>query len=444
MRFNLFLLFSIALFSIHPGFVAAQTIDSPWSSYGIGDRSQTDHGIFTGLGNSRISVLDSTVLNFYNPSSYSSLSKGLPLYSIGMNGRYSQLLTTKESTVNISLVPDHFAMAFSVKNFVGIAFGLKPFTRMGYNITSRIKVGSDSIKYTYRGKGGSHEVFLGLSSDLYHSKSTRISVGGNLGYIFGNTLKERQSVLIGGNSIIGGIDWNEIRLTALHSEFALNWQQKLGKNQSLLLTAVWEPRQTLNARHNSYLFYGNVDDPELYDTLSALTNVDSPIDLAGRLQLGGCWFVRLKDQRKDNSTRKSEFALHVNYSKALNQFLSANALNATEGWNFGLQYTPETDFMENAGSIKFLENAHYRAGYYHLQLPYHFSGKTITDKGYTFGLGIPITSFRTLSSVNISLAYGERADRIDPSYNERYVGFSLGVILAPSNFDKWFVKRKLD
>ncbi|MEY4604811.1 MAG: hypothetical protein RIT43_2103 [Bacteroidota bacterium] len=424
--------------------LCSQTIYSPWSSFGIGDRSQTEHGIFTGLGNSRISVMDSTVLNFYNPSSYSQLSKGLPLYSLGLNSRLTQLQSSQQNTLNFNLIPDHFAMAFGLKNFLGLAFGLKPFTRMGYDISSRSKVGSDSIKYTYRGKGGSHEVFLGLSTDLIHLKSTRISVGGNIGYIFGNTLKERQSVLIQGNSIVGGIDWNEIRLNALHYELAANFKQKLGTNQSISFSAVWEPSQSLKASSNSYLFYGNVDDPELYDTLSATTDIDATVDLAGRIQYGFSWTHWFKDARKDNSVRNSELALHLNYSKALTAFTSTNAINASEGWNIGIQYTPETDFLENSSNASFLERAHYRAGYYQIQLPYTFNGKSVFDQGYTLGIGIPVTSFRTLSSINLSVSLGERADQIGPVYRERYLGFSLGIILAPSNFDKWFLKRKLD
>ncbi len=424
--------------------VDAQTIYSPWSSFGIGDRSQTEHGIFTGLGNSRISVMDSTVLNFYNPSTYSQLSKGLPLYSLGLNGRLNQLQTSQQNTLNFTLIPDHFAMAFGLKNFFGLAFGLKPFTRMGYDITYRSKVGSDSIKYTYRGKGGSHEVFLGLSTDLVHFKSTRISVGGNFGYLFGNTLKERQSVLITGNSIVGGVDWNEVRLNALHYEVAASWKQKLGSNQSIMFTAVWEPTQTLNASTNTYLFYGNVEDPELYDTLSASSETNVPIDLSGRIQYGFSWTHWFKDQRKDNSTRNSELALHLNYTKALATSTTPNAINASEGWNIGFQYTPETDFLENSSNANFLERAHYRTGYYQLQLPYTLNGKAVVDQGYTLGFGIPVTSFRTLSSLNLAISLGERADRVGPAYKERYLGFSMGIILAPSNFDKWFLKRKLD
>lgn len=443
MRISLYILFTI-FFALASE--AQNTTFSPWSGSIIGDKSISDHGMFTALGNCRISYYDSTTLNFYNPSTYSNLSKGLPLYSLGLNARYTQLTDNDTKNWNFSMIPEHFAMGFGLKKYFGIAFGLRSFTKMGYDITQRSKVGTDSIKYVYKGKGGSHELFFGFSTDLIRYKGTRLSVGGNAGYVFGISHKERQSILINGNSIVGGVDWNDIKLNALHYEFAANFNQRLGKNNTLCLTTVVDPEQKLSGLSNSYLFYGNVEDPELLDTLSANTDVKTSVILGGKTQFGVAWKINFKDGRKDNSLRNSELAFHYNLSQAIaiRDTSSSNKLIQSSGWSVGIQYTPEIGFQENTANLKFLEKLHYRAGYYQQSIPYNSSGSAFDDKGLTFGFGMPITSFRTLSSLNFAFNAGERTQLNSSNYSERYLGFSFGITLAPSNFDKWFVKRKLD
>jgi len=443
MRNNL-LSFALALIA---GYAAAQyTTFSPWSSSGIGDRTSSDHGIFTGIGNCRVSYTDSTVLNFYDASSYCRLSKGMPLYSIGLNARYTQFNENQISNWNFSLMPDHFAMGFGLKNFLGIAFGLKTFTRMGYEVTQRTKTGADSIKYVYKGRGGTQEFFVGLSTDLINVKNTRISAGVNGGYLFGTSHKERQSILISGNNTIGGVDWDELKMNSLHYELAASLHQKIGTHQSISLTGILEPQQQLKATSSNYLFYGNVEDPELMDTLNSSTGIKTDLTLAQRTQYGFVWKIGFKDAKKDNSLRNSEVALHVNYthSSRIQDSTNTSAINQSTGWNFGIQYTPEIGFMENTANMKFFEKLHYRAGFYQSILPYTYQSGSVIDKGFTIGFGMPVTSFRTLSSLNFAFKAGDRSGVNGIGYNERYLGFSFGVILAPSNFDKWFVKRKLD
>lgn len=347
---------------------------------------------------------------------------------------------------NMTIVPDHFAMGFGLKKYFGFAFGLKPFSRAGYELTQKTKVGSDSIKYIYKGKGGSHEIFLGLSADLIHLKKTQLSVGGNIGYLFGTTLKERQSILIGVNNFVGGSEWKEFKISSLHYEFAASLRQRISENQTLVLTTVIEPTQQLHGKNNSYLFYGNVDAPELLKALNATTNVETTLRQTGKAQFGLAYKLLFKDERKDNTLRNSEVALHFNYTHAFIFSAPSNnpVINQPTGWNAGIQYTPETGIYSSTTKMKLLEKLHYRSGYFKLDLPYKLNDISVRDRGFTFGIGMPVTSFRTLSSINFAFVAGERSNSSVSDYRERYLGFSFGITLAPSNFDKWFVKRKLD
>jgi len=146
----------------------------------------------------------------------------------------------------------------------------------------------------------------------------------------------------------------------------------------------------------------------------------------------------------------SQLGFHLNYTmsdfKKFENTFKPNSvgyiMNGTE-LNFGMQYVPEVNFIVNKVTTKFYERMRYRVGAYYKTLPYSLNGEQITDLGTTFGLGFPILSENTLSSINIGLSYGVRGISDKSALRETHYGINIGLIIAPST-DKWFVKRKLN
>lgn len=426
---------------------AQNTTNSPYSSYGFGEKGGIDHAVFTGLGNSMITYFDSTVLNFYNPATYNTLGTGQPLFSLGINTKlslYAQSTSTELKTISIV---DHFSMAFKIKEHFGLAFGLKPFARKGYSMTEKFALGADSVKYSYIGTGGTNQVFIGLSTNLIKYKSHTLSVGSNISYLFGASTNERRSQLT--DESIGGVDWKSIRMNSLYYEFGAYFRETINKKHHFTLAAVIEPSQNLKATQDEYLFYGVVGDPEAYDTLFSQVGEEGKIHLPTATTLGFNYNFWFNSNRKNNSIRNSELGIHFSYSttdwtKFSSTFINSSSLFASTKLSFGLQYTPEREFLENAVTSTFLEKIHYRLGYYQNSLPYSFEGEQLKDVGATIGFGIPILAQQSLSSINFGFSMGKRETSAANSFNEKYLGINFGIVLAPSNFDRWFRKRKLD
>ena len=236
----------------------------------------------------------------------------------------------------------------------------------------------------------------------------------------------------------------------MHYELGAYFRHTIKQNHHFTLAAVIEPAQKLKARQDEYLFYGVVGNPLGYDTLFASIDQKGTINIPTASTLGFnyiFWFNSAK--KKNNTTLNSELALHINYSttdwtKFTSSFDNSPSLLASNKLTFGLQFVPERKFLENAVSSNFLEKMRYRVGYYQGVLPYSFSGQQLKDFGGTLGFGIPIVSQNSLSSINFGFSYGKRETAAENSFNEQYVGINFGIILAPSNFDRWFRKKKLD
>jgi hypothetical protein len=77
-------------------------------------------------------------------------------------------------------------------------------------------------------------------------------------------------------------------------------------------------------------------------------------------------------------------------------------------------------------------------------LPNSINGRQLKTSAVTAGFGFPFLSHKTNSSLNISFQYGANGTGTSGDLKERFYSFSLGIIIAPSSYEKWFKKYKLD
>ena len=85
---------NLLLLSLAFGAQSQTMTTHPISYYGIGEIGQQSHSIYDALGRSYVSYFDSSQLNIFNPSTYSNLTTGNTLLSIGINARASQYSQT--------------------------------------------------------------------------------------------------------------------------------------------------------------------------------------------------------------------------------------------------------------------------------------------------------------------------------------------------------------
>ena len=198
------------------------------------------------------------------------------------------------------------------------------------------------------------------------------------------------------------------------------------------------------------MFYGVAGNPQNYDTLSANANQSGKVNIPTHLQIGFNYNFWFQDAKKNNVFRNSEIGLHIgystqNWSNFSTSFATSGNLTSAARLTLGVQYTPERKFNENTSASKFLERVKYRVGYYQGKTPYITStGEGVDERGLTVGFGIPILAQNSLSSIQFGCAFGERYSASATALKEQYIRMNIGLILAPSIFDRWFRKRKLD
>ena len=241
---------------------------SPLSYYGIGETSKESNPIFQSLGFSGIAIADSSLINYNNPATYSAFGSGYTLLSTGIHGRISGFSENNDQTIKGYSNLNHLIIGMKLSKYVSTSFGLRPYSFRGYKFNNTLFTGTDSINNEYRGMGTSQVVFLGLGMKLLNLKSTKLSIGSNVGYLFGSLSNDRVSRLIFSNSLAGGIEKRRTSLSSLYYDLGIQFSQKITKNHLIDLGASYEPRQNLKSNYSDGLFYStNVFNERLFDTI---------------------------------------------------------------------------------------------------------------------------------------------------------------------------------
>jgi len=447
--FNRLLLF--AGISLNLG-VFAQT-NSPYSAAGIGEHVGSNSPVFSGIGNHSVTYAMPSVLNTSNPATYSYLRHQFPIFSIGMNTRLSTNHNNGVKEFNNSTAISEIAFGLSFAKRFGLAFGIKPIYRKSYNISSTEPLLSDSVRYDYIGTGSVNKAFIGLSFNIFNKEVFKWSVGGNVGGVFGTVQDERRSSVVSPTTKAGGLEITSQSLRSFHYDLGTLVQFKLKKANTFTIGATMEPIQKIKSTFNQSLGYSPTDVtvPSTYQYLSGTGDIKGKIQFANNYSVGLSYARLIKTVKRDGNERVSHLMIMAGYnaaewSKYNDNFADStrvNNLSNSSGFNVAVQFIPQAI---STGSIlpKFFNRTNYRVGYYSTTLPYLMNGVQLNEWAVTAGLGMPIlVDKRVDSSIQLGVGYGKRGTTTD-ALSQSFVTVNVGIFVAPSLNDRWFVKRKLD
>jgi len=434
------------------GFGQATTYD-PYSNYGLGEEGSLGEAQFLAIGNVKSSYIDTTVVNFYNPSSYSFLGKGMPLTSVNITGRLTRISQNDlKSTYSIANLT-HIAMAFPITKRFGFAAGLTPFSRKGYLLNQTKYEDGDSVFYAYRGVGTTQKAFIGASLQLIRSKRQILAVGGNLGYVFGSVSDERYAKY---KSLTNsGLDETVYRMKSIYTDFGVTYRVHLdtNSNQTLTLGFTCSPQQTLHAEKDYALYYlkgGMFERDSIIDTVAYHPDMKGTIQYPTKINFGVGYTFRPKNT-EGNLKQIFELGVYgefsrINWSSYKENFSDGHSspsfYDATR-ISLGFTYRPNIDYAAKTAGSKTLSRFQYKLGFYNQSLPTITTVDQMKETAITGGLSIPLMVLRN-SSFNFGFAAGVRNNGSTTAISEKFLNLSLGIVISPSKNDSWFRRYKLD
>lgn len=470
---NNLVLFLIILFNGQV-LLAQKGTQSPYSVFGIGELNQGQYAAFAAMGGISVANSDSTIASNGNPALYSYVQRYRPIFQVGLNGRYSNFLTSTSSTTQQHLGLNQFQLALPIKKNWGASFGILPYSFTGYTITNYGIVNDDTLSQAINeGSGAITKFFLGVgykalnTSHLDTSFSKRdtsytlkthvLSFGANGNFLFGSSAKTQSYEYLTNVSSYNARVNSALRLSDVSSDFGLNYQYYFRPvnsdtlvNGSISVGLTYSPGFNLRAyqdlfSHN-YLgsFYGG-SYTYIFDTVEFVTDFKGSVYIPEQYKLGAEYRIGWKPSRKGE--RLLRIGVEANYQKwsAYHENFGADFYPTYYkdrlALGFGMEYCP---VIGNDPSINILARTNYRIGFNYTQTELSINGNDLTNYGMTFGLGIPVNVNSTNTSINFGASLGNMGTTDMGLINERYLGFYFGLSIIPDRNELWFVKRKYD
>lgn len=414
------ILFSFLIITCTSIFVAQAQSDfsSPYSLFGLGQENSNYFGGLSGMGNTGIASRNLFSINKTNPASITSIASSAFLYELGINSTYSSKITSSSSQNNMDFNFSHIAMAFEIKDYWKMNFGLVPYSKVSYEIdvAKPVEGSTAYLNTTITGSGGINEVFWGNGIKL----GKNLSVGVELSALFGN-ISENQLINIGSSSAT---------ITNSKNYFGLGLTTGLQYTINNILGTATTFGATLNLPTSlsgtedttgTKSFTGS-DETNILDEIDIdIDNFDLPLKIGFGI----------------SSTINKSLTVNVDYKKNYwsDTYSSNNSYKYQnqEIYGLGVEYQPSENISTFWNKLKYRAGANYNSGYLVL------SKQKIDNYAVSLGVGIPLSKSLYSSMLNINYSYGKEGTLNNQLIQDNYHKLSINLSLLGN----WFQKRKI-
>ncbi|UBM62862.1 hypothetical protein LA303_02510 [Candidatus Sulfidibacterium hydrothermale] len=403
----------------------AQDINSPFSAYGIGQLyGENISSQLQAMGGISYGVTEKNILNMANPASYGVFDSLTYIFQTGIIGNVSTLQNTQEKQSSNYATLSNISMGFQATRWWHVAFGVTPFSKVGYDTRVSALVPPFGSVYNDRyGKGGTSLLFFGNAFKV--TKNLRLGV--NINYLFGNGRGYNIIYFPDSIYIFGTKQENYIRLSDFLFDWGVQYDIHLAKGRKLTLGAIYRNGINVHAvrSNTTYTLTGGYDNFVDYprDTIdyspeeSGSVYIPATYGLGFTYSQGDRWLVGMDGEWQQ-------------WSK-FRKFGEADSLQDSWRVAIGGAYTPKHTTIS-----PLRKRMTYRLGARFNQTYVRVYGYSINEFAITGGFTFPFKHSR--NNITFAMELGSRGALKDHLVKKTFFNFSLGINIV----ETWFYKRK--
>ena len=394
------------------GAALAQIVTTPYSKMGYGLLSDNVSSIQRSMGGVGYAMRGGRIVNVMNPASYAHVDSLTFLWDVGVDLTNLWSKENDNKGYNFGGGLDYLTGHFKVAKGLGAAFGLLPYSSVGYSYGGTIDGGSEARS----GNGGFNQLFVGVG----YEPLKNLSVGLNFAYLFGTTTNTTMITSTSSSYFTRSMkirDWN--------AQVGVQYSLPLANGRDMVTVgATFQPKKS---------FHGDTWGTS-YDTQDSKVDTVGMTSMSGNYEQPASIGVGLSYNVNRKLTIEADYTFQK-WSTAKYQPISGfepQAMRFDDRWKIaaGLQYTPNKR-GSYVGAMSFRAGAFYNHDYL------NYSGNNIRDYGASIGVGLPAPNGKT--TVNLGLEWRHRESSPTQLISENYLNITLGV-----NFNElWFWKSRI-
>ena len=421
-------IFSFFLTALTYPMWAQSSTNSPYSQYGLGLLSDQSQSFSRGMNGIGQGLRKGNVVNTLNPASYSAVDSMTMLFDISLSG---QLTNFKEGNNKVNAKNssfNHFVGSFRLLKGLGAAFGIMPFSTVGYEYTSTIASSSSasSASQTFSGTGGLRQAFIGLGGKI----TDQLSLGANLAYLWGDIDRVASSPT---TAYINSLSRNySASVTNYKADVGAQWVQQIDKNQQLIVGATVGIGHKLGCDAECSTIETSASGTRDTTALVASNGLEIPMSYS----IGATWVKgNVLTLGADLSLQAWGNTKIPTYNEQTNLYEPASGIMKNR-WSFNAG----ADFVPEATSRKYLKRVHYKIGagfatpYYNIN-----SDNGPSELSISAGFGLPIQNgYNNRSVLNVSAQWVHSSAK--DFITENTFRINVGITFN----ERWFFKWKVD
>ncbi len=439
MKRILILVFAAISFS---GVRAQNATNSPYSQYGYGILADQANGASVAMSGLSQGWREGNTVNFGNPASYSGTDSLTFVFDAGVSGQITNFNENghKMNANNTSF--DYVVAAFRLFRHVGCAFGVMPYSNVGYAYSNESTIGTDTSSgdtettctNTYSGEGGFHQGFVGIGIEPIKTAKTSISLGVNVSYIWGDYTKAVINSY--SDAYVNTLSkYYKSDATGFKFDIGLQWQQRISKKDKITVGATYTIGHDLHSDPYCMIISNN-SQTGVADTTTYYAN--GKLAIPTTITAGFVWNHNNKWRAgldwKMEKWESIDYPVYevVNtvptYSMKSGQFKNRN------------RFTVGGEYCHKENGRRWLDKVRYRFG-----ATYATSYLRINDEdgpkeyGVSLGVGVPIiNTYNNRSMLNISASWTHQDT--STMIKENTFRISIGLTFNERWFAKWQVE----
>ena len=414
---------------------------SPYSQFGLGTLANQSQGFNRGMDGLGYGLRDNRQVNIMNPASYSAIDSLTMIFDMGVSGQFT---TFKEGDKRVNAKTADFDYAigmFRLLPKVGAAFGIVPYSNVGYNYYEAEWIGSSESNFYgsendnyynnyYQGDGGFNQAFFGLGWEMFKG----VSIGANISYFWGKYNKVVSNAF--SDAYVNTITKTySTEVNTWKLDLGAQWSTKISPANRLTIGAVASIGHKLGADADLSIVNTNTSTGVTYTTTDSVANgLSIPYSFGGGVSL----------LHNNSITVGADYLLQkwgaLEYP-VVNK--STNKYQSTRGYykdrhkvTVGLDWVPDP----RPQARNFLKRVHYRVGGSYATPYYNIRDKEgPREISVSAGFAIPImNSWNSRSTLNISAQWVNTSAK--NLINENSFRINIGLTFN----ERWFAKWKVD
>jgi len=403
--------------------VAQNDINSPYSSFGVGNLSPRTNVVSTSMGGVGYALQNPYYINFKNSAAFAAFDSLSFIADLSFDLVSHQLRTTTQQQSGTFAQLGYLAIGLPVLPVWRTSVGIMPFSDVGYGIVSESqKEHFEKVTNRYTGSGGLQLLYWGNAFKVCKG----FTLGANLSYLFGTINTTRIAEYDEMDHAFNTITSDFRYLDGIYISGGAQYQATVKEKHHIGIGVVYENAIKVWSRENvtTFSYRDNmIDTVEMSIGKDAIRSfVTMPHIVGGGLSYG------YKDQllvAADFTWQNwKRFSMSRSKDTLLNSFIAA----------IGMQYVPDPVSSKYYNKINFRIGTRFASGYMMI------NQKPISEFAVSVGLGFPIRTFNTRSSINIMFEYSKLGTLQNNLILQNYFKLSVNFILQ----ERWYQRRKLN